>query len=335
VTGSRNTRDVQPAPCDPLRGTRARAAAAGVALVLATATGWPAAQPALPRISIDVSVDIDDFGAPPRLDPADFEIRAAGHHVPVTGVTINRQPLQMVLLLDLSASITRRVEKDAIKDHVREMFIDRLQPGEAARIGGFTGALRLSADFSSDRRALHRALDAALDHGKRSTFGPSPIWDHTYDAVDAFSRVSGRKTVILLTDGRGTGNRRSMEEVVEHAIRVGATVNVISLDRQLYIQQDASTAVVVRPRNVLLWIAEVTGGRVITMVHEPREPMGPGRALGEFLADLRQVYTLHFDAPAVEGRFHKLDVVVKHPSATIRAPQVYYSTTNTQSPTAK
>lgn len=303
--------------CDVLR--------AMCCLLFALAATLAAQTPQTTRVSVDVTVDVEDFGTPPRLEASDFEIRAWGQQVPVAAVTVNRRPLRLILLLDVSSSITRRVEKDTIKDHVREMFIDRLQPGEEARIGGFARDLRLAQSFTRDRRTLQRALDAALGHDENSTYGPSPIWDATYQALDAFGGFPGRKSIIILTDGRATGNRRGVEEVVEHAVRARATINVISLDRQAYIQQDAVTAVVVRPRNVLLWMAEVTGGRVITIVHEPREPMGPGVPLDRFLGELRRVYTLEFDAPVAEGRFHKIDVVVKHAAATVRAPKVFYS----------
>ena len=313
------------AGCYVLRAETCYVLRATCCVLLALTATLPARTPQPNRVSVDVTVEVEDFGTAPKFEADDFEIRAWGQQVPVSAVTVNRQPLRLILLLDLSSSLTRRIEKDTIKDHVREMFIERLQPGEEARIGAFARELRLSQAFTRDRRTLQRALDTALAHREENTYGPSPIWDATYDALDAFTGSTGRKSIIILTDGRATGNRRGVEEVVEHAVRVGATINVISLDRQLYIQQDAATAVVVRPRNVLLWMAEVTGGRVITMIHEPREPMGPAVALDRFLAELRRVYTLEFEAPVAEGRFHQIEVAVKHASATVRAPKVFYS----------
>ena len=329
------TCDVLRAACDVLsRATCCvlSCATCCVLVALALASGLPAQTPQTMRVSVDVSVEVEDFGTPPKLEASDFEIRAWGQQMPVSAVTVNKQPLRLILLLDLSSSITRRIEKGTIKDHVRDMFIDHLQPGEEARIGGFARDLRLSPLFTRDRRTLQRGLDAALAHREENTYGPSPIWDATYQALDGFADAAGRKSVVILTDGRATGNRRGIEDVVEHAVRMGATINVISLDRQLYIQQDAATAVVVRPRNVLLWMAEVTGGQVITMIHEPREPMGPAVALDRLLAALRRVYTLEFEAPVAEGRFHKIEVVVKHPSATVRAPKVFYSASSSPPP---
>ena len=302
----------------------------------------PARSPEGARITIDVSVDLAEFGAAPRLDAADFEIRTAGREVPISSFTINKQPLRVLLLLDVTASVSQRYDKGDFEEETRKLFIDALQPGEEARVGGFAQELRLSPGFSSDPRVLRKALDTAFSHKKESTFGPSPIWDHTYTVVDELATVQGRRAVILFTDGRATGNRRSIHELAERCIQAGVSLNVLSYDRQVYIQQDAASAVVVRPRNPLLWLAEVTGGRLlgptdtgridvqgksldqmITGIRESGKIVGPATLLAELLAGLRRIYTLEFLAPISDGKFYALDVRVKRTDATVRAPRAY------------
>ena len=294
------------------------------------------------RVTIDVSVDLAQFGALPRLEAADFEVRTGGREVPVSSLTINRQPLKVVLLLDMTASISKRYDKGDFEEEVRKLFIDNLQPGEQARIGGFAQDLHLSRSFSSDPRALRKALDAALSHKEETTYGPSPIWDHTYTVVEELAALDGRRAIILFTDGRATGNRRSIHDLAERCIQAGVSLNVLSYDRQVYIRQDDTTAVVVRPRNPLLWIAEVTGGRLLgpsdtgqidvtgmnldqmlKSFKDAGKVIGPATLIGELLAGLRRVYTLEFPAPIADGKFYTLDVRVKRTDATVRAPRAY------------
>ena len=199
------------------------------------------------RITIDVGVDLTQFGAAPKLQAADFEVRTAGREVPVSSLTVNRQPLRIVLLLDVTSSVSKRYDKGDFEEEIRKLFIDALQPGEEARIGGFAQELRLGPAFSSDPRVLRKALDTAFSHKKESTYGPSPIWDHTYAVVDELANVQGRRAVILFTDGRSTGNRRSIHDLAERCIQTGVSLSVLSYDRQNYIRQDATSAVVVRP----------------------------------------------------------------------------------------
>ena len=295
-----------------------------------------------PLIMIDVGVDLTQFGAVPQLQAADFEVRTAGREVPISSVTVNRQPLRIVLLLDVTASVSKRYDKGDFEEEIRRLFIDALQPGEEARIGGFAQELRLGPAFSSDPRGLRKALDTAFSHKKESTYGPSPIWDHTYAVVDELANVQGRRAVILFTDGRSTGNRRSIHDLAERCIQTGVSLSVLSYDRQVYIQQDATSAVVVRPRNPLLWLAEVTGGRllgpsdtgkidvtgsnldqILKALKDAGKVIGPGTLLGELLAGLRRVYTLEFPVPVADGKFYALDVRVKRTDATVRAPRAY------------
>ena len=295
-----------------------------------------------PRITIDVGVDMAQFGAVPRLEAADFEIRTAGREVPISSLTVNRQPLRIVLLLDVTASVSKRYDRGDFEEEIRKLFIDSLQPGEEARIGGFAEALKISPGFSSDPRVLRKALDTAFSHRKESTYGPSAIWDHTYAVVDELANVEGRRAIILFTDGRSTANRHSIHDLAERCIQAGVSIHVLSYDRQVYIQQDATSAVVVRPRNPLLWLAEVTGGRllgpsetgkvdvaglnldqILKNLKDAGKIIGPGTLLGELLAGLRRVYTLEFPAPVADGKFYALDVRVKRTDATVRAPRAY------------
>ena len=294
------------------------------------------------RITIDVGVDLTHFGAAPELQAADFELRTAGREVPVSSLTVNRQPLRIVLLLDVTSSVSKRYDKGDFEEEIRKLFIDALRRGEEARIGGFAQELRLGPGFSSDPRVLRKALDTAFSHKKESTYGPSPIWDHTYAVVDELANVQGRRAVILFTDGRSTGNRRSIHDLAERCIQTGVSLSVLSYDRQVYIQQDATSAVVVRPRNPLLWLAEVTGGRllgpsdtgkidvaglnldhILKTLQDAGKIIGPGTLIGELLAGLRRVYTLEFPAPVADGKFYALDVRVKRTDATVRAPRAY------------
>jgi hypothetical protein len=63
------------------------------------------------RITIDVGVDLTHFGAAPELQAADFEVRTAGREVPVSSLTVNRQPLRIVLLLDVTSSVSKRYDR--------------------------------------------------------------------------------------------------------------------------------------------------------------------------------------------------------------------------------
>ena len=298
----------------------AHARVAAALIGITAGSGLLAQEISRPPVLIDVAVEDAAGALVTDLAAADFEIVTGGRVASIASFAINRQPLNLVLLLDVSASVLRRVDKDVIEDDADAFFVRRLQAGERARIGGFAASLVLSKAFTSDQRLLKRALDAAVTHRRETTLGPSPIWDHTYEAIESLSTVPGRRAVALFTDGRATGNHRSIVEAAEHAARLGVTINVIGEDRQTYIQQDSTRAVVVRPRNHLLWIADVSGGRYLPAAETDRRP---GLVLQQLLAELRQVYTVGFQAPVPDGKLHALEVRIKRPNLKIRAPRVF------------
>ena len=251
----------------------------------------------------------------------DFEIVAGGAARPVESFAAGKeQPLSLVLLLDVSVSMEFMVERKVLRGRHREVVRG------SARAGG-SRAGRLLREADRDRPAARRQPAGAprrRPHGARSArrgyLGPSPIWDAVDAAVAALAQASGRRAVLLVTDGRATGNRPGPEESGARAIAAGVTVNVVGEDWEMTLRQDATTGVRVRPGVALEWIANATGG---LYVQDSATPTAPGPILERLLGDLHERYTLGFTAPARDGSAHPLDVRVKRPGLNVRTRRSY------------
>ena len=112
-------------------------------------------------------------------------------------------------------------------------------------------------------------------------------------------QASGRRAVVLVTDGRASGNRQGPEESGARAIAAGVIVSVVGEDWEMTLRQDGQTGVIVRPGAALEWIANATGG---LYVQDNATPTAPGPILGRLLADLQERYTLGFAAPVRDGK---------------------------------
>jgi VWFA-related protein len=78
-----------------------------------------------------------------------------------------------------------------------EAFVANLTPGDRARVGSFNGMIRIDPDgFTSDRDALIRILYLDLPDA-----GLTPLWNATASAMNALAPESGRRVVLLITDG--------------------------------------------------------------------------------------------------------------------------------------
>jgi Ca-activated chloride channel family protein len=129
----------------------------------------------------------------PNLRPEDFHIYEDGVEQHIAHFAEVEKPLVVALLLDTSASTSFRladIKAAAIA------FIDQLRPDDRVMVIAFSDQVDVIAEPTADHRLLRAAVLAA--RSGNST--------HLYDAVDLvlnqrFNRISGRKAIVLLTDG--------------------------------------------------------------------------------------------------------------------------------------
>jgi VWFA-related protein len=180
-------------------------------------------------------------------------------------------PLTLGILLDTSGSQTRvlQLEKDAASQ-----FLERvLKHQDQAFLLGVDVNVDLLQDLTNSPRELIHALNQAqINAGVSLGSGPVPTGNAPrgtllYDAVDLASRVklnqeTGRKAMILLTDGEDEGSRVKLEEAIAAAQRVNAVVYVILIaDVESYINAGMGYYGYSPMRKM----AEETGGRVINV----------------------------------------------------------------------
>ncbi|MDI7276178.1 MAG: VWA domain-containing protein, partial [Anaerolineae bacterium] len=93
---------------------------------------------------------------------------------------------------------------------------------------GFSDRPQILQAWTADRQAASQALD--LLPAKDWT----ALWDALWLAAGELSGCSGRKAVIVLTDGADNRSQHSREEVAEQARRVGLSVFAIGLHSAEY-----------------------------------------------------------------------------------------------------
>lgn len=185
-------------------------------------------------------------------------------------------PLTLGILLDTSGSQQRvlQLEKDA-----GSQFLERvLKHQDQAFLIGVDVNVDLLQDLTNSPRELARALNKAQINAGVG-LGPGPVPTNNprgtllYDAVDLASRdklsqETGRKALILLTDGEDQGSRTKLEDAIAAAQRVNAVVYVILIaDVESYL--DAGVGYY--GYSPMKKMAEETGGRVINVGNNGRK----------------------------------------------------------------
>ncbi|MCU1263923.1 MAG: von Willebrand factor type domain protein [Acidobacteria bacterium] len=150
-------------------------------------------------VTVPVSV-MDRYGKYiPNLRRQDFHIFDEGVEQKIAYFATVDQPFTVALVIDTSGSTHFKLEE--IQDAAIS-FVNQLQPEDRVLVISFDDSIRVLSEATNDRTALMHAI-------RRSRTGGGT---RLYDAVDMvirkkLSSISGRKAVVLFTDGVDTTSR--------------------------------------------------------------------------------------------------------------------------------
>src|SRR6204780_1199948 len=155
-----------------------------------------------PLVPITCSVT-DAGGALAGLTRASFRIYDNGVEQPITYFDASTQPATIALVIDASPSTLP--ESTEIKDAARAL-VDGLSPTDQVAVIDFSAHTYLQLPFSNDWGLIRKAI-SRID--VRDLFG-DPGGSNIYQSVfltarELFAGRTGRKAIVLLTDGQDSG----------------------------------------------------------------------------------------------------------------------------------
>jgi Ca-activated chloride channel family protein len=237
------------------------------------------------------------------LQQKDFRIFEDGVEQVITHFSNVDQRFSVVLLMDTSGSTASFLEqmKAAAKS-----FVDQLRPGDAMQPVYFHGVVKpLTAKSISDPNLLRGAID-------QMKLGPDDLGTRLYDAVDfaqtVLKPVSGRKAVILFTDGENTWGKATMKGTLREAEESDIIIYTLQYGdpvAQRYLQQ----------------LAEKTGGRYFMSA----DVNTISRSFAEVAQELRRQYVLgyHPNELVRKNLERKIRVRVRREHVAVRARSSY------------
>ncbi len=190
---------------DPVTGElRATSAAASVTKSPGDAPpGTHAMQVLTQMVPVTCVVSAADGSALPGLRREDFRIYEDGVAQPIAYFDASTAPASVALVIDASPSVLR--DSDEMKQ-AADALITALAPLDQAAVVDFSAHTYLQLPFSDVREQARRAV-ARVD--VRELFGDtggSNIYEAVYFAAkELFPGRTGRKAILLLTDGQDSG----------------------------------------------------------------------------------------------------------------------------------
>ena len=253
----------------------------------------------------------------PDLVQDDFIITDNGKEQPITVFSNEITPFSAVVMLDRSGSM---FEHQIVIRDAAMAFVVRLLPDDQARIGSFgdapgnTIALNPPA-FTSKKDDLVSVLQTPILEG-----GNSPVWMSINQAVTALSFQTGRRVVVIFTDGHDEPAPSpivvKIQELIERVRRADVMVYALAFTD---IERRTGGTRITPPDPDLRRLADDSGGGYFEVTNAER--LGP--LFTRVAEELHRQYWLGFAPPSRDGKVHQIAVKVKRPGMTARARQSY------------
>lgn len=152
-------------------------------------------------VTIPVSV-LDRYGRyVPLLRRENFRILENGVEQKIAYFATTDSPFTVVLLIDTSGSTQYRLEDI---QNAAIQFVDKLKDNDSVMVMSFDDRIRVLSQATTDREVITKAIR------RSSTGGGTRLYDAVEDTLTKqLKTISGRKAVVLFTDGVDTTSYRA------------------------------------------------------------------------------------------------------------------------------
>lgn len=179
-------------------------------------------------VALNVTV-LDGLKPVSGLGQQDFEVYEDGVQQSVRFFESRAVPLDVILLLDASSSMTDKI--DVVHDAARG-FMRRLREGDRGAVVAFADSVNIIQPLTPDKGAIERAISATRPKGATS------LYNAIYVALKQFGRHANdtsdvrRQAIAVLSDGEDTSSLVAFDDVLALARKTGVSIYTIALQSQ-------------------------------------------------------------------------------------------------------
>jgi Ca-activated chloride channel homolog len=285
-------------------------------------------------VSVPVIVTDRDGKFIPNLTEKSFTLYEENVRQSIDNFSSIEVPFNVALILDTSGSTRFKLED--IQEAALS-FIDQLRDQDRVMIVSFDSQVYIDSEFTSDRKKLRKAIL------QTRTGGATRLYD-SIDLVltERLAKVTGRKAIVLFTDGVDTGSKLSTApstvDLVEESgvllygiqydtkedVRRGSVGTARGGSRPVTIQIPTSGASEEEYRRADRYMRELvdrSGARLYKA-----DLLGDVKQAFQLIADeLRHQYTISYypSNDKRDGSYRRIRVVVDHSNVAVRARKGY------------
>ncbi len=183
----------------------------------------------VPMVNIDANVILDKTHQfVPGLKPNNFLVLEDGVPQTITSVRVAQTPITAVMLLEFAANSYYLIND---MQQASYYFFRSLHPDDYVAVVTYDMHTHILTDFTNNKDVVAQALQSLII----PTWSETNLFDALYETLDRVSRIPGRKYIILISSGRDTFSKltldkilakvKSSENVTIFTIGTGALVN--------------------------------------------------------------------------------------------------------------
>ena len=262
----------------------------------------------VPVVTVDVSVQLQKNGQfVPGLKGGNFRVTEDGVEQKITDVRMQEKPITAVLLLEFAANSWAFIQDMQQGSYV---FFKTLRPEDYIAVITYDLRTRILTDFTRDKAITADALRSLTIPG----FSDTNEFDALYETIDRLSRIDGRKYIILISSGRDTFSKLTLDQILKkvkeaqnitiYTISTGGMARELadsrnrmgSMARLDYLQAD----------NQMRTFSSLTGGQSYFPIFQGALP----EVFNSINASIRNQYVLtyHPTNTAQDGTYRKIKV---------------------------
>ena len=245
------------------------------------------------------AVVTDDRGRPvTNLTRDDFEIMEDGRPQQITAFTAGNLPLAVALAVDRSFSMAGK--RLAVAKSSGHLFLGELAAQDLCLLLAIGSEVEMLSPLSADRAAQHRALNTL------AAWGTTPLYDAMAAALDEIESATGRRALVVLSDGDDRASRMSADDILERVRRSAVLVYAIAFGG--------------KPPPVFDELGRASGGKAVHVTDA--DQLSP--VLRAIAQELRHQYLIGYVPRSDTTRtWRTIEVKVRKPGARVRARAGY------------
>ena len=237
------------------------------------------------------------------LKQEDFKVYDNDRLQPISAFQSENIDLELVAAIDVSSSMKDALPR--VKESAKR-FLAGLRGGDQVTVLAFNDIVYTLAQRTKDQKARVSAID------RMRAWGGTALYDVVVDALKRLERLTGRRSLLVFSDGDDQSSHATLEAAIAHAEGSDATIYAIGQGRAVRTRE---------LQTVLNRFATISGGRAFFTEDVSRLD----KFFEEILEDLSNQYLISYSYPDLErdGQWHKVRLEVANGDYQVRVRPGY------------